>query len=63
MNSNGKAIAGIGFLDLLAVAFIVLKLCGVISWPWVAVLSPVWVPLVVVLIAVVVAVAVALAKD
>lgn len=31
------------FLDLLAVAFIVLKLCGVIDWPWVWVLAPIWI--------------------
>ena len=25
---------GIGFLGLLGIVFIVLKLCGVINWPW-----------------------------
>lgn len=29
-------------LDILAVAFIVLKLTGIISWKWVWVLSPIW---------------------
>ena len=29
-------------LDLLAVAFIVLKLCKVINWSWWIVLSPIW---------------------
>ena len=28
---------------LLTVAFIVLKLCGVISWSWLWVLSPIWI--------------------
>lgn len=28
----------------LLVAFIVLKLCGVIAWSWVWVLSPLWIP-------------------
>lgn len=41
--------ASIGFGDLLALAFIVLKLCGVISWSWVWVLAPIWIPLVLVL--------------
>jgi Flp pilus assembly protein TadB len=41
--------ASIGFSDLLAIAFIVLKLCGVISWPWVWVLAPIWIPLALVL--------------
>ena len=32
-------------LSLLLVAFIVLKLCGVIDWSWWWVLSPLWIPL------------------
>ena len=35
----------IGTLDLLAVVFIVLKLSGVITWPWLWVLAPWWIPL------------------
>ena len=31
---------GFGFFDALAILFIALKLCGVISWSWVAVLAP-----------------------
>ena len=34
-----------GVLSLLLVAFIVMKLCGVITWPWLWVLSPFWIPL------------------
>jgi len=37
---------GIGFTGLLQIAFIVLKLCGVISWSWIWVLCPTWVGLV-----------------
>jgi hypothetical protein len=33
----------IGFLGLLTVAFIVLKLCKVVDWSWWWVLSPTWV--------------------
>lgn len=33
---------GIGFVGLLSVAFIVLKLVGVIKWSWLWVLSPLW---------------------
>lgn len=36
---------GISFLGVLTIAFIVLKLCGVISWSWWWVLSPIWIPL------------------
>ena len=32
------------FLPLLSVAFIVLRLCNVILWPWVWVLCPIWGP-------------------
>ena len=35
---------GGNFTGLLAVAFIVLKLCNVISWSWWWVLSPIWIP-------------------
>lgn len=49
-NNSSSSGAGIGFTGLLAVAFIVLKLCGVITWPWVWVLSPLWIGLVVFLI-------------
>lgn len=34
---------GIGFAGLLTVAFIVLKLCNVITWSWWWVLSPLWI--------------------
>ena len=33
------------FTTLLAVAFIVLKLCHVIEWSWLWVLAPLWIPL------------------
>lgn len=36
---------GIGLAPLLAVAFIVLKLTGVIAWSWWWVLAPIWIPL------------------
>ncbi len=34
----------IGFLGLLTIAFIVLKLCKVIDWEWAWVLFPIWGP-------------------
>lgn len=37
------AYTGIGFFGLLTIAFIVLKLCGVIAWSWIWVLSPLWI--------------------
>lgn len=36
---------------LLTVAFVVLKLCGVIDWSWWWVLAPVWIPFAIVIVA------------
>ena len=33
---------GIGFFGALGILFIALKLCGVIDWPWLWVLAPIW---------------------
>jgi len=35
---------GTGFCGLLAIAFIILKLLGYISWSWWLVLAPIWIP-------------------
>lgn len=49
MKSEEKLIirsgSGIGFCGLLTILFIGLKLTGNIMWPWLWVLSPLWVPL------------------
>lgn len=34
---------GIGFGGLLTIAFVVLKLTGVIQWSWIWVISPIWI--------------------
>ena len=39
------------FLGLLALAFIVLRLCKVIMWPWLWVLAPLWIPAAIVVVA------------
>lgn len=41
-------VSGIGFTGLLTIAFIVLKLCKVITWSWVWVFAPLWIPVAVV---------------
>jgi hypothetical protein len=48
-NSQSSAAGGIGFAGLLAILFIALKLTGVITWSWVWVLAPLWIPLAIVL--------------
>lgn len=42
--TSSSASSGIGFFGLLAVAFIVLKLTGVIGWSWWWVTAPLWAP-------------------
>jgi len=42
-NNNNSGRGGIGFVGLLQIAFIVLRLCGVIKWSWLWVLSPAWI--------------------
>jgi len=43
MNKNNSTSGGIGFTGLLTIVFIVLKLCHVIEWSWLWVLSPIWI--------------------
>ena len=47
---NSNASGGITFMGLLQVAFIVLKLCGIIKWSWLWVLCPMWLGAVILLI-------------
>jgi uncharacterized membrane protein YqjE len=44
-NTTQKQQGGIGFLGILALIFITLKLMGYIKWSWLWVLSPIWIPL------------------
>lgn len=41
--SSSSSSGGIGFVGALTIAFIVLKLTGVIGWSWWWVLSPLWI--------------------
>lgn len=54
MEKNIKINLSSNFVTLLSVAFIVLKLCGVITWSWLWVLSPIWITLGLVLVIVIV---------
>ena len=51
MSSNpSQSSGGIGFVGLLTIVFIVLKLVGVITWSWWWVLSPLWISALVALV-------------
>ena len=52
--SNSTNNHGITFGGALALLLIALKLIGVINWPWVWVLSPIWIGLVIGVVAIVV---------
>lgn len=43
VSSSSSSSGGIGFAGALTIAFVVLKLTGVISWSWLWVLSPLWI--------------------
>ena len=43
MSNSSSSSSGIGFPGLLTVLFVGLKLTGYITWPWVWVLSPLWI--------------------
>lgn len=45
---------GIGFFGLLGILFIGLKLAGFITWSWIWVLAPIWIPIILVIIILVV---------
>lgn len=42
-DTSSSSSGGVGVAGLLGVAFVILKLCGVIDWPWIWVLAPFWV--------------------
>jgi len=42
-SSETSSSGGIGFVGLLTITFVVLRLCEVVDWSWWWVLSPVWI--------------------
>lgn len=47
-NNSSSSSSGIGFVGLLTIVFITLKLMGYIAWSWWWVLSPLWISFLVV---------------
>jgi len=48
-SSSSSSSGGVGFLGLLTIVFIVMKLMGYITWSWLWVLAPMWIPITIVL--------------
>lgn len=46
MSNQNTSSSSVGLPSLLTVLFVGLKLAGVISWSWLWVLSPLWIPFV-----------------
>lgn len=51
--------SGVSFAGLLFLLFLGLKLGGVITWPWVWVFAPIWIPALIVLVVILVGLIVA----
>lgn len=53
---------GLDFCGALTIAFIVLKLCNVITWQWVWVLAPLWIPIAIAAVIILIGIIVAIFK-
>lgn len=62
MSETKTQSGGIGFVGLLTILFIGLKLTNVIAWSWVWVLSPIWITASVVIAILLIALAVVLKR-
>lgn len=49
-NRNYNNSTGIGFIGMLQIAFIVLKLMNVLTWSWLWILSPMWISFVLIVL-------------
>lgn len=51
--SNNNSNSGIGFVGVLQIVFIVLKLLKVVTWSWLGVLSPIWISILIAIIVII----------
>ena len=58
-----KESGGIGFVGVLQITFVVLKLCEVIDWSWWWVLSPIWISTALTILVVLIGVIVIYVRD
>ena len=54
MEKKTETKVSLGFSETLTILFIALRLCGVIDWPWLWVLSPLWISLLFFVVAIVI---------
>lgn len=57
MKNKEVTVRGMSASTILGIAFIILKLCGVIQWSWLWVLAPFWIPFVLFIILLLIAIA------
>lgn len=50
MNRDNNHRIGLSIGDVILIVFIILKLCKVINWSWLWVLSPLWISLIIYII-------------
>ena len=50
MSNQSSGSGGIGFVGMLTILFVGLKLTGYINWSWIWVLSPIWITALIVLL-------------
>ena len=60
---NSSQSGGIGFVGLLTIVFITLKLCHVIDWSWWWVLAPLWITAAIIAVVMILVVIVAVIAD
>jgi len=56
MSNNNEKGGGVGICGVVGIVFIILKLCGLIHWSWIWVLSPFWLPVAFVILLIVIAI-------
>lgn len=60
MNTRPAGNGGIGILGMVFITFLVLKLCGIITWSWWWITAPLWIPCAAFIITIILIVAVIL---
>jgi len=62
-NNNNKHAVGLDVGTILTIVFVVLKLCGVINWAWIWVLSPLWISAAITIVLIILLIVIAKIKE